>query len=358
MKVIIVSHNFNPGHFSHLHANYKLVTDSGLTAGFYWNDKFDKLLKDDEKKKVLKLNVTGISKNDIYVVWFPSLKALAEMVYLRLISKGQIIYVLHEPFDSIKSYLDSGFSVLKTLKILAVSFINYLMVKCSHKIILPSSKAFTAFKSRYNFLGPSIKIPLMFDDEAASILPISKRKFISYIGTIAEDHAFDKYIEFILYALSKGLYPEYRFLIATRSVLDGEIADQLEKFVNEKKVIIVSGNSMSNSEINSYFGQSVVVWNVYRRSMQSGVLPKSYMFGTPVIISDKNRSEYFVNTITGEEVIGIYDMKDIVRSIDLILDNFPRYSKNCRKAFLQHFYYKSFSDKFMFFLNENNSKDK
>jgi len=357
MKIVIVSHNFNPGHFSHLYASYKLVSDAGLIAGFYWNDRFDEFIKDDEKFKIPKFNIIDILKDDIYLVCFPSLKALIEMVYLRLTSKSQIIYVLHEPFDSIRAYLNSGFGILKTLRIVVISFVNYLMVQCAHKIILPSDKALKTFKSRYNFSGKYTKIPLIFDDESEVIPHLSERKYISYIGTIAEDHAFDKYIEFILYALSKGLYPEYRFLIATRSILDGAIADQLEKFVNEKKVIIVSGNSMSNSEINSYFEQSVVVWNVYRRSMQSGILPKSYMFGTPVIISDKNRSEHFINTVTGEEVIGNYNTKDIVRSIDLILDNFSRYSKNCRKFFLQHFFYKSFSDEFMFFLIENN-KDK
>jgi len=355
MKVVMVSHNFNPGHFSHLYANYKLVVDSGLTAGFHWNDKFDKFLGDNE---IHKANVTDISKDDIYVVWFPSLKALAEMAYLRLTSKGQIVYVLHEPFDSIKAYLNSGFGVVKTSKITIISFFNYLMVQCAHKIILPSDKALTTFKSRYNFSGKYTKIPLMFDDESKAILSFSKRRYISYIGTIAEDHAFDKFIEFVLYALNNNLFPKYIYLIATRSVLNVDIVKKLEIFVDEKKVIIVSGNSMSNSEINGYFEKSIVVWNAYRRSMQSGILPKAYMFGTPVIISDKNRSEYFSDDVTGKEVVGAYNAKDVVKSIDLIMNNFSKYSKNCRKTFLQHFYYKSFSEKFMFFLTENNSKDK
>ena len=47
---------------------------------------------------------------------------------------------------------------------------------------------------------------------------------------------------------------------------------------------LVVGKPMSNLEINNYFNKSLVVWNAYRRSMQSGVLPKAYMFGTPVII--------------------------------------------------------------------------
>jgi len=350
MKVIIVSHNFNPGHFSHLYANYKLVTGSGLTAGFYWNDKFDKFLKDDEKKKVLKLNATDISKNDIYVVWFPSLKALAEMVYLRLMSKGQIIYVLHEPFDSIKSYLDSGFTVLKTLKILAVSFINYLMVKCSHKIILPSSKAFTTFKLRYNFLGPSIKIPLMFDDEAVSILPISKRKFISYIGTIAEDHAFDEYVKFIIHSITNDWFPKYKFLIATKSFLPLDQRNLLLPHIESGAVILEEGSPMSNDKINDYYNNSIVVWNAYRRSMQSGVLPKAYMFGAPLLVSTCNSSEYFNDREHGVIVSEKYDIDDLKMAVDDIISHFEKYSKYCRDKFLKTFFYKANEYKFINFV--------
>jgi glycosyltransferase involved in cell wall biosynthesis len=95
-----------------------------------------------------------------------------------------------------------------------------------------------------------------------------------------------------------------------------------------------------------------VVWNAYRRSMQSGVMPKAFMFGTPVLISDLNQSEFFVNHECGE-IIFKYNYESIVLGISRIIENFSMYSKSCRISFLRNYFYKTHSQQFLEFISSS-----
>ncbi len=350
MKAIVVSHKFHPGHLSHLLANYKLLNDEQIDVSFLWNHGFDIFVPDGvDANTSRRRDLFLLDKNDLLVVWFPSVGALFDMILLRFIRKGRIIYVFHEPFDSIMSYLEAGFGIGKTIRIVLASMVNYFLVKCAHKVILPSNKAYETFKLKYSFGGEFIRLPLMFDDESKGLLPIEDRLYISYIGTIAEDHAFDEFVNLIVYCLGLNLFPNVIFLIATRSTLDSRTVSILSEFEKNKRLMIVSGEPMSNRAINEYFSKSIVVWNAYRRSMQSGVLPKAYMLGTPVLVRALNQSEYFTDGETGVEVSKNCSSSDICRAVEQIIKNFAHYSECCRKEFLNSFYYKSLSKDFLSF---------
>ncbi len=351
MKALIVSHKFHPGHISHLVANYKLLDDVCIEVSFLWDSRFNMFISDEMDVNIsTRGGLLLLKKNDLFVVWFPSLGALFDMVLLRIIQKGKIVYIFHEPFDSVRSYLQSGFGFGKTIKIVMASFVNFFLVKCSHSIILPSNKAYETFKQKYRFNGAFVRLPLMFDDESKEVLEIENRCYISYIGTIAEDHAFDDYIKFVVYCLESNLFPNFTFLIATRSTLDLCTIKLLSAFKADKRLIIVSGEPMSTQAINDYFSKSVVVWNAYRRSMQSGVLPKAYMFGTPVIVRESNPSEYFIDGENGVEVSENCSSIDICSAIDEIVENYSHYSICCKEKFINCFYYKSQSNEFLSFI--------
>lgn len=351
MKALVVSHKFHPGHISHLMANYKLLDDVCVEVSFLWNGRFNMYVSDEMDVNIsARGDLLSLKKDDLFIVWFPSLGALLDMVFLRLIQKGRIVYIFHEPFDSVREYLQSGFSVGKTARIVMASFVSFLLVKCSHKVILPSCKAYETFESRYRFKGGFTKLPLMFDDESKEILEIQDRSYISYIGTIAEDHAFEDFVKFTVHCLELNLFPNFTFLIATRSTLDFDTNDLLSPFKADKRLLIVSGKPITNQAINDYFSKSVVVWNAYRRSMQSGVLPKAYMFGTPVLVRELNTSEYFVDGNTGVEISKNCSSKDISSAINKIVENYSHYSKCCKEKFITCFYYKSQSEEYLSFI--------
>ena len=353
MKAILISNRFNPGHLSHMLANRKLVTDVGYTVLFGWHKSFrvlsNNVFKNNEISK--KILIT-LKENDLVFLWFPSNAAVFDLLLVRLFTNSTIVYIFHEPFSTFSSYRSSGFGFFKTVKITLVSIINYFLVSLSHKIILPSNTALLAYTARYDTIKSHAQFPLMFDDESSgAILAVEERQYIAYIGTVAEDHAFDEFVKFACYVLSNHLLAGgQKMLIATRSVLPSKIMAQLQNYVDTGLLVIQSGRPLSTEEINFFYASSFVVWNAYRRSMQSGVLPKAYMFGTPVIISSSNRSEFFDNHITGIEVSNRYDCDEILCAVRLIIANFPAHSLACRTTFLEKFYYKAFSNKFIEFV--------
>lgn len=355
MRAILVSHRFNPGHLSHLVANYKLLSEAGFVVRFCWNASFDVFSGGEFDGCVAgRADFLRAKKGDLVLVWFPSIGALLDMLIVRVFTKATVVYIFHEPFSSLRSYIDSGFGLLKTAKIALVSLVSYGLVSFAHKVVLPSNAALAAYKARYNSAKQHAQFPLMFDDETVAILPKENRDYISYIGTVAEDHAFDEFVRVALSILASGKLEKYKILIATRSALSHETINLLMPFVNAGAVVVQCGRPLSTGEINGFFSRSIVVWNAYRRSMQSGILPKAYMCGTPVIVSSLNRSELFINRVTGIEISSSYNVEEIVAAIYSIESYFSEYSKSCRTFFMEKFFYRSFAESFVDFVTSEN----
>jgi hypothetical protein len=358
MNVLIISLNFHPGHFSHLVANYKLYRDCGFTSYLYVNKLFNHM---DKKNEFNKINspkeFRKIKTIDTAVFWFPSLKNIIEIIRLKIFYKTNIIYVYHEPFDSIKNYYNSGFRFKKIAKICLINFVNLPVIFFSNQIVLPSLSSFFLYKRKYTLLNKHYSlIPLIFDDEADLLVEDTSKNFISYIGTIAADHAFDKFVNFVNAAINNNWFPNLNFLIATSSKIPDKEKSILNAHLISGKVIISEGHVMSNEEINSYYKKSFIVWNAYNRSMQSGVLPKAYMFGAAVISLFRNSNEFIDNHKTGiliNDNNNVIEIKDAVDEVFLKKDLF---SQNCREMFLNRFFYKNNIENFISLLDNKHDK--
>lgn len=342
-NVLITSLNYNPGHFSHLIANYKLFRDSGSISHLYINKSFNHM---DTKSEFNKINNSSELRNlktiDTAVFWFPSLRNVIEIIRLRLLFKSKIIYIYHEPFDSIKNYYNSGFRFKKIAKICLINMVNIPVIFLSHRIVLPSSSALSLYDKKYTFLNKNYsRIPLLFDDESDDSLEPTTKIFISYIGTIAADHAFDKFVDFLHSAIENDWFPDQIFLIATKSNIPVKEKKTIERYLDSGRVVISEGHSMTNEEINNYYRKSLVVWNAYNRSMQSGVLPKAYMFGAAVLVLSRNANEFLQNNKTGILINNNNDLIEIKSAVEEILSKKNFFFRNCRKMFIKTFYYKN-----------------
>ena len=352
MRVYISSRRFHPGHFSHMHANYLMMEDLGFEPSLYVNDGFNFMAGD--LKRINKFSELISDKEFQYIiVWFPSIQSLFDMLFVKLFRRNtSILYFFHEPYDSFWNYLKSGFSFFKTIKVTLVSIFNFFLVLLSNKVVLPSDAALQKYEASYSWLNkPYIRIPLLFNDELVGpIHEFSSRPFFSYIGTIAEDHAFDQFVSVVARVCDEGLFPGLQFLIATRSVIPQWSMERLAGAIASERLIVRSGKPLTNSEINASYHSSLVVWNAYRRSMQSGVMPKAFMFGTPVLVSGFNQSEFFVNHECGE-LISQYNYEDTILAISMIIANFSMYSICSREAFLRNYFYRAHSQKFLEFIS-------
>lgn len=357
MNILITSLNFNPGHFSHLVANYKLFEEGGFESYLYINKTFNQM---DEANEFKKINDSSSLKKlkDIKaaVFWFPSTKNILEILRLKIFYKSKIIFVHHEPFDSIKKYYDSGFRFKKILKIILVNCVNIPVILLADAVILPSRSSFALYEKKDAYLNRNyVSIPLLFDDEA-KLDRAPTKKYISYIGTVAADHAFDRYVVFVEAAIKNTWFPEMTFLIATASIIPKEQREILEPLMDSGRIVISEGHPMKNSEINSFFRESQVVWNAYNRSMQSGVLPKAFMFGAAVLMLRRNANEFLDNDITGVLINDNKNLLEIKKAIEDIISDKENYFKNCRKKFLNTFYYKNKIEKYSTLISENKKR--
>jgi glycosyltransferase involved in cell wall biosynthesis len=342
MKALVSSLNFNPGHFSHLVANYKLFEDLGFKPYLFINRALSIMDTNDMYDKVYDLK--GFSKADIQIAvfWFPSLNNIIQIIKLKLFFKSRIIYVFHEPFDSFINYYMSGFGFFKICKIYLINLVNILTIFLSDSVVLPSNSAISLYKKKYKYFNKDFTlIPLMFDDESSNIITVEDKCFISYIGTVAADHAFDKFVTFAQGALQNKWFTNYTFLIATSSLIPQSEKNKLNKYFLDGKIVFSEGSFMSNETINNFYEKSVIVWNAYNRSMQSGVLPKSFMFGTPVLLLKKNANEFVDDNKNCILLESNSDINEIKEAINIILKNKVEFSNNCRLKFLSTFYYKS-----------------
>jgi len=353
MNALVVSLNFNPGHFSHLIANYKLFEDCGYNSYLYIHESFNQM---DEKNVYKKFNnphmlFSKLKKIDVAVFWFPSIKNIFEIIRLRFLYRTKIIYIYHEPFDSIKKYYNSGFRFKKITKICLINLVNIPVIFFSHRIVLPSASAFSLYKKKYTILNNNYTlIPLLFDDETDALLEKVPKQFISYIGTVTADHVFDRFVNFVEYALKNECFSDLFFLIATASKIPLKEKQILSPYLESGKLIIHEGRPMTNEEINQYYRASLVIWNAYNRSMQSGVLPKAYMFGAAVIGTYHCNNEFIENHITGVLVEDNKNIIEIKNAVKEIIDKKELFFRNCRNKFFENFYYKNRMKDFISFL--------
>lgn len=351
MKAILVSKRFNPGHISHIEANAKLLEQEGYKVGLYLNEKFLDFSSDLAKGSCVSfLSCLSLRKGDLFIVWFPSVTVIFNLLLLRLLTRVTTVFVYHEPYTSFESYRTAGFSWGKTVRVTAISFVSRIICALSSKIIFPSARAHTTFPNAV--LEPSryAKINLMFADETRPQTEGLTREFVSYIGTIAEDHAFDEFVRLMRECISEHTLQSVRFLIATRSNVPQQHRAAIEQCVYSGRLVLQVGSPMTNSQINRFYAQSFVVWNAYRRSMQSGVLPKAYMFGTPVLVSTSNQSEYFQDGVHGALISDQYPVQEFQQAITRLQTEWPVISQNCRNYYLNNFDYRALSSTFINFI--------
>ena len=352
MQAILVSKRFNPGHISHIEANSRLLEEHGFDVRFSVHDGFLAFPGCGFKSRLANASdYLHLQAGDLFIVWFPSLSVLLDMLLVRLLTNATVVYVYHEPYTSFAAYREAGFSRLKALKVTAISWVNWLICRLSNKIILPSERAFNALPAARTNADRYAKINLLFSDEARAGQLSTPRKFISYIGTIAEDHAFEEFVRLMHASICNKTLVPYKFLIATRSHIPERLSSVIEHGVESGRLVVQSGTPMSNEQINSFYAQSFVVWNAYKRSMQSGVLPKAYMFGAPVMMSTSNQSEYFEEGVHGVLISGDYSTDEFEDAILKMQSGWQTLSENCRNFFLQNFDYRALASTYMNFLS-------
>lgn len=334
--VLIVSLKFRAAHISHLIASYHQMEDLGYHP-ILWVAK--------ECVEFLPLNIdyvlsiNEIKDVSIAIFWFPAIGNFKAMWKLKYLFHAKIIYVFHEPAESFSTYLKSGNSLLWTIIYFAKYYVTLSFLALSDKVILPSNKAVNLYrKGLSRFANKRFSyLPLLYDDERTVANKNSNRIYISYIGGISKDHAFDEFVNYIYEAYRINEFPGVKFLIASWQRVD--ISPKMHEMIDSGILDIHDGRPMTNEEINDFYAKTYVVWNAYNRTTQSGVLAKSFMFGTPALVTCKNLSEFISDGKEIKAVDSNTDYEELTKGIRSILSDFNSFSENARKNFERNYLY-------------------
>jgi glycosyltransferase involved in cell wall biosynthesis len=343
-KCLVISLKYHAGHWSHIVATYSLFNDLGYDAYLFVNKQFLLNKERNEFNICNRISYLDYTRYKVVVVLFPDVRNTWKLCKFKFLGNAKLIYLFHEPIDNYVSFYNSGFTLVQLVKLFFVNQFNKFTSLISSIILLPSKTSFSIYSRYYIYLNRNFfLVPLLFDDELkSSDLITSDKKFISYIGTIASDHAFSKFCNFINYAIKNYLFQDKIFLIATSNTLNPNVKNELLTLRNNGNLKIIDGNWLSNKEINYYFNCSAVVWNAYDRSTQSGILAKSFMFATPVLGNKLIPNEFIIQNSNGIYLDDNSDSNEISSALSEILNNLDFYSKNSRETFLSNYYYKNY----------------
>ena len=335
-KALIISLNFNPGHVSHMVAGYRQYEELGYEPVYCVAPRFVDFLP--EGSRICVYGKDSVPEAAVALFVFPSEKNLGLIRALK--RRGtRVIYIFHEPLGPLKEFREAGFSLKYLVKLWLINRINALTVKWSDEILLPSRKALELYKASPLYKNANYRyLPLLYTDERTAELAGTPRRYFSYIGTVAADHSFAEYLSFVEWAVKENRLPQLNFLIATRSEFDVP-----EVLAASPRVKIQKGRPLTDAEINEAYASSYVIWNAYARTTQSGVLAKSFMFGTPAVVLRKNLSEFVQD---GKEVVAIEDntsFGQVEAAVKAVLEDFPRFSAAARARFEDTFYYRKYN---------------
>ena len=337
-KAIIVSLKFHPGHVSHLVASYKQCEELGYEPYFYVNEGFKSFLP--KNSNVLVYGKDKVEDVKLIVLTFPHPLNI-RLILSTKIRQTKILYIFHEPLTKYSVYRKAGFSIIQMIKLIVGDLLECITVKLADAIILPSLKAVNYYMDNRLYVNRNFAyIPLMYNDECEKRHEEMPRLYFSYIGTVAADHSFNEYMDFVCWAIRENKLPNLKFLIATKS--EFRVPQELSK---SPRVTIHKGTPMSDDEINAFYASTYVVWNAYVRTTQSGVLAKSFMFGTPALVLRQNCNEFAQDEIEVKAINSNKNFEEIELAINCIISNFDKYSESCRDQFMNSFYYRKYNER-------------
>ena len=348
-KAVIMSAKYAPGHFSHMLAYDNLFRAIGYDSEMLLDDGYVDFKNDYSEYNYTSFDKISSIKADVLLIYNMSTK---DSKYIKILKNNnpdmKVLFVYHEPWFGYKKWFDDlsskRESFVDSIKTLGRYFFVRSILKNTDTVLLPSKKA----EEYYNKICVKINssyalFPLVFTDEAGAV-DINDKKYFSFISTVQNSKNFAMFLDYVKYKAQKDA--SALFQIATRTNIAEQIDDELQSLINDKRLIVNHGHSLSNEEINHAYSVSNCTWMLYNRSTQSGVVCKSFMFGAPVIASEIGSFKDVVNSDNGIILHGSYSLDDIDSAYETIKNHFSTLSDGARKSFISQFYYGKHIDLF------------
>lgn len=338
MKILIASVHFGIGHVAHLKAYINLTKSCGYTVRAYLNEDYKKYIEQYDDFILESESDLKNYKPDIVLLYNTGFENLHFMKICKNMN-SRVLFVLHEPYMGMKELLKEGSYCIKQL---VASVLNTYICSKADVVILSSKYASENCKKYMkNAYKKSVLFPLIFQD---GFIKSGERRYFSFIGGFGHAHGADIYLDFVKKSCEDN---NILFQIATRTNIEKELENPcIDKMIKQGRLIVKQGRPLTSDEIDAAYRNSICTWNCYRRSTQSGVLPNSFMQGTPVIASNTGSfKDYVISEKTGV-LINESSYDEIYSGYKKIYQNLEKYENNCRELFKNQFYYDMQVDKF------------
>lgn len=334
MKIVISSLHFSPAFIGHMKAWYKLCQGCGYTVLLYFSEEYEKFFDSEEY-----LYTTCQEKVEDFAPEYAVVQniGLENLKFFTWCKNNHcfLIYILHEPYMGFSEIIKEGNMAPKQL---IASLLNSWLCRKADKVIVCSEYArYNCHKYMKSIDKKMEMMPLLFLDDFDDS-DNTERQYVSMIGIYAFSHGSDVFLQYIKKAYMRGT--KLKFQIATRSDLKEQLSEPIYHQMEKDGILLIQqGRPLTEKEMCAAYRRSLVVWNGYRRSTQSGVLPNSYMQGTPVIATHlPSFDEYVIPGVTGVFMESM-QFEDIDKAIAETLKYEEKLNIECRKYFLNHFYY-------------------
>lgn len=340
-KVALVSLRFNPAFIQHLIAYAKAMRELGHEPEFLLNSAYRTFPELDDVAPVKNVGADLNALAYRHAVFLNPSVENEDLAKTFKRNDARILYIFHEPWQMCFDYLWSeGF--VATLKAIMAHHVTVPALRLADTVLLPSQYGLREYKkSDVKYNGNCIELPLLFDDESTEAMQksLERKRYFGFIGSLCRSHGFDQYLSFVRFALRHN--SKISFLIASRNPIPGRFLSDPLFSRNGDRLEILCGQPLTNNEINRCYAKSFCVWNLYRRSTQSGVLPKAFMFGSSVIAGRIGSFPEFIQDGVNGRFADAQDHENIWRALEDIRSNLDAYATNSRKTFLKIFYYRS-----------------
>ena len=340
-RAVLVSLRFTPAIVQHLVAYAKALQELGFTVEVVLDTAYMEFSELAEmtraSSKEPDLDRASFSHAIFFNVAFDNL-ALAN----RLKRRGaRIIYIYHEPWEASFAFLRTdGFGI--RVKAAIAHRVSRPLLKVADLVLVGSQYGLNAYRRADAHYNASVFcFPLIYDVVAGQPTPeiVQQKLSFSYLGNIGRVHGFDQFIRVMRESLLQK--SNLRFMIASRYPLPEFVLRDDVIRRNLDKIDVMCGRTLTNEEINGCYRRSFGVWNLYRRSMQSGVLPKAFMYGTPVIASRIGSFPEYVRDGYNGRFACADDPDQVLSVLEELRSRTGEYAENCRRSFLDLFFYKS-----------------
>jgi len=340
-KVAIVSLRFNPGFIQTLIAYAAAMRELGCEVEFLLDPAYCGFTELTAIAPVIQAHGSEVTGSWRYAVFVNPSTRNGELGASLKKQGTKILYVYHEPWQISLDFL-RGEGLAGTLRAIVAHHMTVPILRLADCILLPSRTALAVYHTadaRYN--PRATYVPLIFDDDTAGdvLETLPGKRYFSFIGKPCRSHAFDQFTAAMRYAFKAGW--DVRFLIAARQPLPDSVSRDPLIRKHMHQIEIRCGRPLNNQEMNRCYAESYCVWNLYRRSTQSGVLPKAFMFGTPVIASEIGSFPEFVQDRVTGRFSSAENHEHLWNAVKEMKENLAAYAMHCRRSFCETFYYRS-----------------